>query len=77
MYGMNVHRAVVANKEQESGITIHYVNEKYDDGAVIFQQKVQLTEADGPEEVAAKIHDLEQENFPQVIEKLLSSQNEG
>jgi len=77
MYGMNVHRSVVANKEQESGITIHYVNDKYDDGAVIFQKKVQLTEVDGPEEVAAKIHDLEQENFPQVIEKLLSSQNEG
>ncbi len=77
MYGMNVHRAVVANREKESGITIHYVNENYDEGAIIFQKSVSLDEADRPEDVAAKIHVLEQENFPQVIEDLLKSWNEG
>lgn len=71
MYGMHVHEAVVAHHEKESGITIHYVNEKYDDGAVIFQKRVALTSADTPEDVAAKIHILEQENFPQVIERLI------
>lgn len=77
MYGMNVHRAVVANREKESGITIHYVNENYDEGAIIFQKSVPLDEADTPEDVAAKIHVLEQENFPQVIEGLLKKWNEG
>ena len=48
MYGMNVHRAVVANRENESGITIHYVNENYDEGAVIFQKSVELAEDDSP-----------------------------
>jgi phosphoribosylglycinamide formyltransferase-1 len=77
MYGMNVHRAVVANKEKESGITIHLVNENYDEGAIIFQKKVLLDETDTPEDVAAKIHELEQENFPDVIEELLSRLDEG
>ena len=71
MYGMNVHRAVVENKESETGITIHYVNENYDEGAIIFQKKVAISNSDGPDEVAKKIHMLEQENFPQVIEKLI------
>jgi phosphoribosylglycinamide formyltransferase-1 len=71
MYGTHVHEAVVAHKENESGITIHYVNEKYDDGAIIFQKRVALDPHDTPEDVAAKIHILEQENFPQVIEKLI------
>ncbi len=71
MYGMHVHKAVVANHEKESGITIHYVNEKYDDGVVIFQKKVALDPKDTPEDVAAKIHILEQKNFPQVIENLI------
>jgi phosphoribosylglycinamide formyltransferase-1 len=74
---MNVHRAVVANKEKESGITIHLVNENYDEGAIIFQKKVLLDETDTPEDVAAKIHELEQENFPDVIEELLSRLDEG
>jgi len=74
MYGMHVHKAVVDNHEKESGITIHYVNEKYDDGAVIFQKSVPLSKNDSPEDVAAKIHILEQENFPQVIEKIILEQ---
>ena len=77
MYGMHVHRAVVENQEKESGITIHFVNERYDEGAIIFQKSVPLTEEDGPEEVAAKIHVLEQENFPGVIEELLNSWGEA
>jgi phosphoribosylglycinamide formyltransferase 1 len=73
MYGMNVHKAVVENKEKETGITIHYVNENYDEGNIIFQKAVRLSSEDTPENVAAKIHELEQEHFPAVIEKLLIS----
>lgn len=71
MYGMHVHRAVVANKEKKSGITIHFVNENYDEGAIIFQKEVDISSKDTPEIVAQKIHELEQENFPKVIEDLL------
>ena len=71
MYGKHVHKAVVANKEKESGITIHYVNENYDEGAIVFQESVSLTEMDTPDDVAAKIHTLEQNNFPKVIENLI------
>jgi phosphoribosylglycinamide formyltransferase-1 len=71
MYGMHVHEAVVAHQEKESGITIHFVNENYDEGAIIFQKKVDLDKTDTPEDVAAKIHILEQENFPQVIEEVI------
>ena len=70
-YGHYVHEAVVAAHEKESGITIHYVNEKYDNGDIIFQKTVALTPSDTPDDVAAKIHVLEQENFAVVIEKLL------
>ena len=70
-YGHHVHEAVVAAHEKESGITVHYVNEHYDSGNIIFQAKVALSETDTPDDVAAKIHVLEQENFPLVIEKLL------
>jgi len=73
MYGMHVHEAVVENQEPESGITIHYVNENYDEGAIIFQKSVDLTVGDTPNDVAAKIHNLEQDNFPKVIENLLQS----
>ena len=71
MYGMNIHRTIVENKEKETGITIHYVNENYDEGNIIFQQSVILTGDETPEEVAAKIHELEQKYFPEVIERLL------
>lgn len=74
MYGMNVHEAVVANNETETGITIHYVNEHYDEGAIIFQAKCDVNENDSAEDVAAKIHELEMEHFPKVVEQLLKSQ---
>ncbi|MCK0123314.1 phosphoribosylglycinamide formyltransferase [Gelidibacter sp. F2691] len=74
MYGSFVHEAVVANKETETGITIHYVNEHYDEGAIIFQEKYEVSPTDTAETVAAKIHDLEMEHFPQVVEKLLLSE---
>lgn len=73
MYGMHVHKAVVENQESESGITIHYVNENYDEGAIIFQKSVDLKSADTPNDVADKIHRLEQDNFPKVIENVLQS----
>ncbi|WP_338732372.1 phosphoribosylglycinamide formyltransferase [Mangrovimonas cancribranchiae] len=72
MYGMHVHEAVVANKETETGITIHYVNENYDEGAIIFQAKCYIDTLDNAEDVAAKIHTLEMEHFPKVVEKLLN-----
>jgi phosphoribosylglycinamide formyltransferase-1 len=71
MYGMNVHRAIVENKEKETGISIHYVNENYDEGGLVFQKKVTLTGAETPEDIAEKIHELEQEFFPKVIAGLL------
>jgi phosphoribosylglycinamide formyltransferase-1 len=73
MYGMHIHKAVVENNEKETGITIHYVNENYDEGNIIFQESVTLSETDTPESVAVKIHALEQQYFPVVIEKLLIS----
>ena len=71
MYGMHVHVAVVANKETETGITIHYVNGNYDEGAIIFQAKCDVNASDSAEDVAAKIHELEMEHFPKVVEKIL------
>ena len=71
MYGMNVHKAVVENKETESGISIHFVNEKYDEGELVFQAKCPVCENDTPEMVAEKIHKLEYEHFPKIIEKVI------
>lgn len=76
MYGMNVHKSVVQNNEKESGITIHYVNENYDEGQIIFQAKCTVDKNDSPEQVAAKVHKLEYEHFPQIIEKILIESNE-
>ena len=73
MYGMNIHKAIVENKEKETGITIHYVNENYDEGNIIFQQSVVLTGEETPEVVATKIHELEHKHFPKVIEGLLEN----
>ena len=72
MYGMHVHKSVVENKETETGITIHYVNENYDEGAIIFQAKCEVKTSDNAEDVAAKIHELEMEHFPKVVEELLN-----
>ncbi len=71
MYGDNVHKAVVEAGETESGITIHYVNENYDEGKIIFQAKCEVLRTDTYEDVASKIHQLEYEHFPKTIEKLL------
>lgn len=71
MYGMHVHEAVVANSEKESGITIHYVNENYDEGAIIFQNSFEVVPTDTADDVAAKIHTLEYAHFPEVIEKVI------
>lgn len=73
MYGMNVHEAVVNNKETETGITIHYVNENYDEGAIIFQAKCKVEASDSAEDVATKIHKLEMEHFPKVVDDLLKN----
>ena len=73
MYGMNVHKAVVENEEKESGISIHYVNEEYDDGAIIFQATCPVFPGDSPEQVATKVHELEYKHFPQVIEEVLNN----
>lgn len=71
MYGMRVHEAIITNKEKESGITIHFVNEHYDEGEHIFQAKTIIEEHDSPESLASKIHELEHHHFPMVIEQLL------
>lgn len=73
MYGENVHKAVWENGESETGITIHKVNEKYDDGDIVFQQKVDLSRDDTPETIAAKVHELEYEHFPRVIKQFVNS----
>ena len=69
---MHVHEAVVSNKEKETGITIHYVNEHYDEGAIIFQAKCDVNSNDSAKDIACKIHELEMEHFPKVIDKLLN-----
>ena len=72
MYGDRVHQAVVAAGDKESGITIHYINEHYDEGGVIFQATCPVLPTDSPDDVAAKVHQLEYLHFPVVIEELLS-----
>ncbi|HLF50757.1 phosphoribosylglycinamide formyltransferase [Flavobacterium sp.] len=72
MYGMHVHRAIIENKETETGISIHFVNEHYDEGNVIFQKTVTLAGNETPEEIAEKVHQLEHQHFPEVIEKLIT-----
>ena len=71
MYGMRVHEAVVAAEEKESGITIHYINEHYDEGPAIFQAACPVLPTDTPNDVAEKVHRLEYEHFPKVIEQLV------
>lgn len=71
MYGHHVHNAVLAAKEIESGITIHYVNEVYDSGNVILQARCRVHENDTPDELAGRIHKLEHFYYPRAIEYLL------
>ncbi|TYB78642.1 phosphoribosylglycinamide formyltransferase [Bizionia myxarmorum] len=72
MYGEHVHHAVVSNKEIETGISIHYVNEHYDEGALIFQATCPVLPTDSAQHIAEKIHTLEMEHFPKVVIKLLN-----
>jgi phosphoribosylglycinamide formyltransferase 1 len=70
MFGMNVHEAVFANKEAETGITIHYVNEHYDQGAILFQASTPLSPSDTPADIAHKVHQLEYTFFPKIIDEV-------
>jgi phosphoribosylglycinamide formyltransferase 1 len=72
MYGANVHEAVIAAGEKESGITIHYVDEHYDNGDIIFQGKCEVAPGDTVDSLAEKIHALEHEHFPKVIEEVVN-----
>jgi len=71
MYGSNVHHAVIDNKETESGITIHLVNEIFDDGKILFQQNCNIDSSDSADSLAAKIHALEHAFFPSIIENYI------
>ena len=75
MYGAKVHEAVIAAGEKESGITIHFVNEHYDEGAAIFQATCNIDPTDTPEILASKIHELEYAHFPKQIDLLLGGIN--
>lgn len=72
MYGINVHQAVITAKDLKSGISIHYVNEKYDEGEIISQHSCVISEDETAESLAKKIHELEYTHFPKAIEQLLS-----
>jgi phosphoribosylglycinamide formyltransferase-1 len=72
MYGMNVHEAILKNNEKETGITIHYVNHEYDKGDIIFQAKCPVNKDDTAETIAKKVHALEYEHFPKIVEKIIS-----
>ena len=75
MYGDNVHKAVIEAGEKETGITIHYVNEKYDEGEIIFQERFLIHPSDTAEIIAEKIHLLEHKHFPMVVERLVNELN--
>ncbi len=71
MYGIKVHQAVLANKESETGITVHYVNEVYDDGEILLQKKIDVTSDDTTETLSAKVQQLEHEWYVKAIEEVL------
>lgn len=73
MYGDFVHKSVVENKETQSGITIHQVNEKYDEGEIVFQATCEIAPSDTYQDVALKVHALEYKHFPEVIERFICS----
>jgi len=76
MYGDNVHKAVKENGESKTGITIHYVDEKFDNGDIIFQKEVKILPEDTIEDIASKVHDLEYVYYPKIIVKLVSGCNQ-
>ena len=71
MYGKHVHQSVLDNNDTETGITIHYVNEHYDEGGIIFQKEINIENCKTPEAIADKVQQLEHKYFPEVIERLL------
>ncbi len=71
MYGKHVHEAVVAAKEKQSGISIHLCNENYDEGKMILQVSCEVLPEDSPEDVAAKVHKLEHQYYPEIVEELV------
>ena len=73
MYGLNVHTAVFENKDKESGITIHEVNERYDEGEYVFQAKVDVSSCKSPQEIASEVLAIEHQNFPRVIEEFIQN----
>lgn len=73
MYGMRVHEAVIASGDAESGITIHQVNEVYDQGEILLQKRISIAADWTPQDLAQAIHKLEHEHFPQIIESLLKA----
>ncbi len=77
MYGGNVHKAVIDSNEKESGITIHYVNEHFDEGEIILQARCEVSKNDTPETLAIKIHKLEHEYLPKTIEALIKKLKVG
>ena len=77
MYGDRVHQSVKDAGDKETGISIHYVNENYDEGSIIFQAKVEVAEEDSISQIAHKVHQLEYKHFPEVIQKILFPKNVG
>jgi formyltetrahydrofolate-dependent phosphoribosylglycinamide formyltransferase len=77
MFGNNVHAAVIAAGEKESGITIHYVDDIYDNGAIIFQERCAVLQDDTPDSLAQRIHQLEHEHYPKVIEDMVDRLKTG
>lgn len=75
MYGMHVHETVKAAGEVETGITIHFVNEKYDDGSIIFQASCPVSPHDTPEEIRNKVLELEHMHFPVIVENIVRQQS--
>lgn len=73
MYGQYVHEAVILNKEEESGITIHLVNENYDEGEIIFQTKCEISPQMGSKQLSAKVQQLEHQHFPKIIEEFVEN----
>jgi phosphoribosylglycinamide formyltransferase 1 len=71
MYGDAVHKAVIASGDKESGITIHYVNKYYDKGDIIFQTKCKIDPSENPESLATKVHTLEYQHYPKIIEDIV------
>jgi phosphoribosylglycinamide formyltransferase-1 len=76
MYGHFVHEAVVEAGEKESGITIHFVNERYDEGQIVFQATCEVLSSDTPDDVARKVQQLEHAHFPSVVDQVVSKLND-